>query len=722
MYAPSQVTQNSWERFENILKSDRNNHPSHQIGSQQENMNQMGNSQTYKVQQQKYPGVYGVAQNSQSPQLNRQISNSTGGMVVQAHYTDSFDNSNDNNPQLGRNLDSPAERDVSPSKTHYAQSHQMEQNYRPLSVGRMNEMTKDLYFNPGKQYATQYANGINTLATGPQPNGQSQFHNYPQSPDHTHTIHGRLVNQPQPHFYSQPQAHSQPQFQSQPRMQNLPQAQIQLHNQQSAQFQPQNQSQNPEGTQGHIRPQMAANQAISSSITMSNQSSKPFYQTSNSMAPNSQQRLQASQPPNLLANSFESGSRPSNAVVNGAAGISTSGNQGIPFSTSGAYSAQHLNSTALKGMGGYMSYPSAPETQTSSQRASHPSARPQNIINYSSPNIQRTPFEPQFVSQTVGYPQSQTRLFAPVSQMQKQQDLVSQMRVLGVENQRGPEQMNRMVGNPIDARDEVRYGNGPELANPANMGISGGDGRNQVLPQSQVESQNTIDPQRVFQLRNQPPVYSRRSSIGDQPGIITSSQNQCFQAKSMQPTSPQNAYVQPFNSPIVTSSHSMASGGRPIVIMPGYASSSFSAHGPKQTNFEARTESILQQISDKQGPMYDKLKKILADIFVIQDDISSFKGRRGIVFTNAFIHCSQCLVALLENFDHAKMNRKIPAYGDFSTSKFQNFPGEHAPKTKCSISLSETLPRCPSTYVLPPHFYNASYVPNCKAISFGNIP
>lgn len=595
--------------------------------NQQENMNQMGNSQAYKVQQQKFPTVFGVSQNSQSPQLNRQISNTTDGMIVQAHYTDSFAKSNDNNPQLGRNLDAAAERNVSSSKAHYPLSHKVEQNNTPLSVGGISEMTKDMYFNPGRQYANQDANGTNALATKLQPTRQSQIQKHPQSPDHPQAIHGQALHQTQPHFYSQPQFHSQPQFQSQPRMQSLPQAQTQAHNQQSAQFQPQNRSQNPEEAQGHITPQMTANQAIISSITRSNQSSMPFYQTVNPTSPNSQQRLQASQPPNLLTNNFESGSRPSNAVVNGAAGISTSGNQEIPFSTSGTYLAQQFNSTAPKGMGGYMSYPSAPETQTSRQRASHPSARPSNLIHCPSPNIQSTPFEPQFVSQTVDHSQPQTRPFASVSRMPKQQDLVNQMRVLGVENQKGPEQMNRMVGNPNDARNEARYGNGPALANPANMGVLGGDSRNQVLRESQIESQNAIDPQRVYQLRNQPPVYARRSSIGDQPGIVTSSQG--FQMKSMQPASPHSTYVQPFNGPIVTSSHTMASGGRPIVIMPGYASNSLSAHGPKQTNFEARTESILQQISDKQGPMYDKLKKILADIFVIQDDISSFKGRRG---------------------------------------------------------------------------------------------
>ena len=36
------------------------------------------------------------------------------------------------------------------------------------------------------------------------------------------------------------------------------------------------------------------------------------------------------------------------------------------------------------------------------------------------------------------------------------------------------------------------------------------------------------------------------------------------------------------------------------------------------------------------------------------------------------------LVALLENLENAKMNRKIHVSGDFKRSKFQNFPEEHA--------------------------------------------
>ena len=38
------------------------------------------------------------------------------------------------------------------------------------------------------------------------------------------------------------------------------------------------------------------------------------------------------------------------------------------------------------------------------------------------------------------------------------------------------------------------------------------------------------------------------------------------------------------------------------------------------------------------------------------------------------------LVALLESFEDAKTTSKIHVSSDFRGSKFQNFPGEHAPR------------------------------------------
>ena len=77
-----------------------------------------------------------------------------------------------------------------------------------------------------------------------------------------------------------------------------------------------------------------------------------------------------------------------------------------------------------------------------------------------------------------------------------------------------------------------------------------------------------------------------------------------------------------------TGQHNMnrqASGpSQPIVIMPGVTNTR-----PAQENFEPRIESIFEQISDKQGPMFEKLRKILVEVFNIQDDVLNFKGRRG---------------------------------------------------------------------------------------------
>ncbi|XP_065063153.1 uncharacterized protein LOC135689748 [Rhopilema esculentum] len=68
--------------------------------------------------------------------------------------------------------------------------------------------------------------------------------------------------------------------------------------------------------------------------------------------------------------------------------------------------------------------------------------------------------------------------------------------------------------------------------------------------------------------------------------------------------------------------------GQPIVIMPGYSSTVSNNRAPS-VKFEPRIEAILEHISSKEGPLYDKLKKVVAEIFNIQDEVFSFRGRRG---------------------------------------------------------------------------------------------
>ena len=83
------------------------------------------------------------------------------------------------------------------------------------------------------------------------------------------------------------------------------------------------------------------------------------------------------------------------------------------------------------------------------------------------------------------------------------------------------------------------------------------------------------------------------------------------------------------------------------------------------------------------------------------------------------------LVALLDNTENAKMNSKTRVSGDFRRSKFQNFPADHAPRTPvsgfhCFITRlsSQSQSKNPANMPLnlcSPHFYNASYVPECKS-------
>ena len=101
-------------------------------------------------------------------------------------------------------------------------------------------------------------------------------------------------------------------------------------------------------------------------------------------------------------------------------------------------------------------------------------------------------------------------------------------------------------------------------------------------------------------------------------------------------------------------------------------------------------------------------------------------GHRGTCphFSKTRVKCpfSCSLVALLESFENAKMNRKyaFPAISEDLTFKISRgsmpvdaltWSALFTPLTKCSISLPETLSRSSSIYVPPPHFYNASYVP-----------
>ena len=90
--------------------------------------------------------------------------------------------------------------------------------------------------------------------------------------------------------------------------------------------------------------------------------------------------------------------------------------------------------------------------------------------------------------------------------------------------------------------------------------------------------------------------------------------------------------------------------------------------------------------------------------------------------TRAMCPFSCNLVALFESFKNAEMNRKIRVSGDFRRSKFQNFPGAcpgtplaglhcFTPQIKCSISLPDTLPRCPSMHAPTSQFCNACYTP-----------
>ena len=95
--------------------------------------------------------------------------------------------------------------------------------------------------------------------------------------------------------------------------------------------------------------------------------------------------------------------------------------------------------------------------------------------------------------------------------------------------------------------------------------------------------------------------------------------------------------------------------------------------------------------------------------------------------TQAMCPLSCSLFALLENFEEAKIHRKIYFFRDCRRSKFQNVPWSlprppgsmltlfhHAnlfvislnflpppPRPKRSISLPETRPRCPLTHVPP---------------------
>ena len=699
--SPQPSNQNQWERFGNVVQSEKNQ-PSDQPGIPRDEISREINKQNYAIssnvlsnqQGGQFLNVGNITHNSSTPNFKRQGSD-IGNNTVQNSLIHPFGTSSERLPIPGGDMNAPTERKVASShndlsmqqqmlKTNEIQHHPMlerqipSQNYKAGNFGGVNEMVvnKDGNFNPERQYGNPYANTVNAVVAQPHSDKQSQLQNQ------FHLQNPHQVTQWEPQSQMQPHFHSQPQSQSVPHYQVHPNSQFQLQSQPQTQIRPQPQihSHFEEETQAHIKPQMTVNRMVITSINMSNQSSRPFYQTARSMPQNSQQQVIGTSV--SFASHLESGSRPNHATI-AKAGISTSGSQGIPSTVSLTQSAPVLRYIEPSSMGGYMSIASVPETETSSHVLQNAPARTANENYYSSPVSHSASFESQ--NREVSGLNSQQRSFAPTSGMPNQQDLVNQMQTLSLQSQQGLDQVNGMVRISVGSRNESRFPSGPPYGNPINTSTSntiyrpsfpmGRDEmlkfeRNQPFPQNQMESQNIIDSRRPigpsneivrypppnrdrpinmpsgnqlqrvssfessskaigtqsgFQLMYQPPVYVRSSSISDQLSGFNS------QRQGLENKATQNVSVQPSVNPVVTTGHAMVSSGHPIVIMPGYASSNISTHGQNQSNFEARTESILQHISDKQGPMYDKLKKILSDMFVIQDELAAFKGRRGIL-------------------------------------------------------------------------------------------
>ena len=641
-------------------------------------------------QREQYPHVQAITHNNEISSFKRQASISSDS-TPQGIYTNSFSNPNGSNLHVNASSERKAALELSHNDLS-AQQHMVAneisshpglerqlsgQNYQPANEGRISQLhvATDGSFSPGRQYGHQNSNDMNMSATQSQSEKQFHFKNQPQPPVRMPVAQIRPPAPLQPHFHSQPRIQDFPQHHnaqpnSQLQLQSQPQSQIGPH--------PQNWSQFQEETQERIRPQTSVNGMVITSINMSNQSSTPFYQTAGPAPQNSRQALQLGHSSIAFANHFESGSRPSHAT-NAQTGISTGGGQGIPYTVSAPLPSQQVNFNGPSTMGGYMSAPSTPDVQTSIPLASDASARISNVAKYSSPVSQGIPFQAHSMnSQEIhpNIPQSQNRSFVPASGIPNQHNLVSHMQGLSLQNRRESGEINGVVGPAAEYRNEAHFVNRPTFANSANMIASDAgcrqrfaidrDTKNPFVPQSPntgasghrlgpnnevvrfpapnatnnpiprlhgVErSLGGIDPQTAHRFMHEPPTYAR-PSIAGQSAAMNSQNNQGLEMKSLQPASMHSAYPQPFGNRVVTSGHSVVSSGHPIVIMPGYASNNIPPNrGQRQSNFEARTESILQHISDKQGPMYDKLKKVLTDVFVIQDEVSAFKGRRGISF------------------------------------------------------------------------------------------
>lgn len=227
---------------------------------------------------------------------------------------------------------------------------------------------------------------------------------------------------------------------------------------------------------------------------------------------------------------------------------------------------------------------------------------------------------PEMVQQNVSPLQSGP--FVPSSRLADREELANQMNKLAIQRQTsqimGTNQMQGRFDEPMFPATYANPSPGPynamqrsnSVESPYQLTQSGNRGN--YPPRSDV---------RRSSFTYQPPsnaIYSQVQGVDMQTGQIAPSYN---------PNS--------FNNPMGGSS------GHPIVIMPGYTSSDVTPHG-QQVNLESRMESILQQIGNKEGLMFERLKKILTDLFSIQDEVLTFKGRRGMYIATglrfAFLH------------------------------------------------------------------------------------
>lgn len=638
-YASAQSSnQNGWEKFDSEVQGGRIRQNSFDsiynknvMNQNIHNMNISSNVQSNQGSH--YQNVQSFAFDKQQAQVNGQNSN----RMTYDHPGDSHiqfrENFNAQEKSQIKQNDTAIQRQEAKPSISQAATHgmlQMQLSEQDYLISRQNDPSMPNIMN--QQHSTQAPIG-----------SQSQFQN-------------------QSHFQSQPQSQNQPRFQTQA------QFQTQLHSQNKPQYENQPPFQYQQSTPQFQNQPYPSNRVPVGLQPLENGSMRLVFENSEKLKQQQSQNIPLA---GNSVNQFDSQQYATNTpTVYSTMGNQVSFSSNIPPNQIMNFNPGPLTSNVIRDGNQAVISSSMNQNSTGSYALSGRELRSSQI----------TGFERAVVPESIyqRHPYSHSGLFPSPTRMPVHQDLANKLNDLSLESQSSKEIPNRMVlkdppRNETNFHDQSFVSEqqaqrfiapGHSTTSPLNVRVPGGvysprvpferelnrpwsypdrnqvellkdnqrfsnsstvdyiGGYNRAQRSNSVESTDTSkDDQSAYQTMQQPQLDTMHSSMMYQhPSNVIYSKSQDLYGR--QRSSSYNANSQQLNNPVVTSGH-------PIVIMPGFAQSSITSQGQPPKAFESRTESILQHISNKQGPMYEKLKKVLVDLFSIQDEVMEFKGRRG---------------------------------------------------------------------------------------------